>query len=210
MFKFFRRALFVALALSSFSQAFATVDVFMKYSTIRESFHTSSKCFFDTHMWAEIGIPTDTVASALLDPTYVLRKPIGFAPRAMNINVLSTSSAKANYLFDNYNEETQVTHAGFELDLRQLATENGNSRAGRQKTIDFAKLYLLAFNRSLSLLMPDKYKLSVSIIGLPSQVGLNGTTVYPTTHQPYTQGSPLLKAYEKEVINTDGGCDDSF
>ena len=88
-----------------------------------------------------------------------------------------------------------------ELDLTDLAAENGASLEGRKETITRAKLAVLALAKNLKEgSASGLYRLRLSFKGLPSQDDLEGEPVLASSNWPYTGASPVLAAYEKELI----------
>jgi hypothetical protein len=123
----------------------------------------------------------------------------------VNINLLATSPTLVPaYVSDRWVGATY--EYSMTLDVTALSNTNGTSLEGRTKTIKTAKLALLAMARNMHDLSNGQYRLWLRFFGLPSQTGLPGTRLYATTSYAYSSASPLLAAYEHELINLVGSC----
>lgn len=201
---------FGLLALACATQALATVDAVIPYTIVSKEIQTDDVCLTKMPMIAELGIPAASMAQATFAPALVTVQSSGRGIEHDNVNLLATTPAiGVNYLDGAWDESNQTITEKFELDFTALARANGTSRDGRAETIRLAKLAILALSRNMEETlggMFTKYKLEVNIKGLPSQEGLEGAPVHASTRYPYTAGSPVLKSYEKELINLEGNC----
>jgi MYXO-CTERM domain-containing protein len=196
------------------SGAHATVDGVFSTNIIYQDPQEEGYCYASVPVYGEVGIPSAIKAEASLSPSYALLSvsmPEGWADRQViggrsyiDVNAISRGAGiKHSYVFDNVasGPNGDVLEYEAELDVTDLAAENGTDLAGRGKTIAQAKLALLALAKNLKESSPSGlYRLKVSFKGLPSQSGLTGEPVYASSSWPYTGASPVLAAYEKELI----------
>jgi hypothetical protein len=195
----------VALGLFA-GQASATVDVMLPYTIAYEELQSGDLCLVSMVSWAEIGIPEASAAQASFAPSLILRTNIGRPSEQININVLANQNIVAQYADESY-PGNGVINLKFSLDMGAFSAANGLSTEGRQKTIDYAKLSILALTRNAELLnRSGKYQVDVEVQNLPSQQGLRGSTVHAKTRFPYTSSSPVLATYRKELLNLTGNC----
>ena len=180
----------------------ATVDAYLPLIVPYKEMQTNDICFMKTKMWAQLGVPGISAMRGLLRSVLVYREGTdSFA----NINLLVTSPAMVpSYVSDGY--VGNVYEYRMKLDVTALRNANGTTVAGRTATVRAAKLALLSMAKTLSEMTGGRYRLWVTFIGLPSQSGLPGTYLYPSTTYAYTNGSALLAAYEAELINLEGSC----
>jgi len=204
----------VTLALAgmgSVEPAWATVDGFVRTTIITQDPQTEGYCYHPITTAAEVGIGLEAQTEGTLAPTFVYRNRPYAGPFAeltliagrpyVNINEISLGAPiEHTYIEDRY--VNGVIEYEIALDTTALAAHNGSTLAGREKTIRQAKLALLAIARNLEG-YPEPYRLFATFQGLPSQTGLSGTLLHATTHWPYTASSPLLAAYEAELIGAD-------
>jgi hypothetical protein len=198
--------LFVALmVLAAAAPARATVDALLDYQVPYQHLQTDDVCFLHQTMWAEIGIPPASLMRAVFAPNQIFNET-GLPTPYVNINLAATHPAMvASYVSDSY--AGNVLTYEMSLDVTKLEAANGSTVAGRSATVKSAKLALLAVARSVAgLAGAGSWKLRVTFVGLPSQTGLTGTKLYATTQYAYGPGSPLLTAYEQELINVGGSC----
>lgn len=180
----------------------ATVDAFIPYVVPQHHLQTDDVCLAPQTMWAELGIPPASQAEALLAPVYVYRQ----GGEHVDVNALSlTGGMTQTYVADSYDEAGVVTYEMI-LDVTALAARNGGSVAGRQATVEAAKLYLLSMAASLEAIAPGAWRLSLRFTGLPSQTSLAGTRLPARTSWPYSGGSSLLAAFRRELIDVSGSC----
>lgn len=188
--------------------AHATVEGYILYNVPYRSLQTDDVCFMRLPLLASFGIPQAALAQATLTPTQVLQDfP---TPHYINNNLAAPAKPMVHTYVSDAISATGVWEYSMKLDVRALATANGTTVAGRAATIKSAKLALLALARNMDDLSDGNYRLRVTFIGLPSQVGLSGSTLYASTRYPYTSTSSLLIAYERELIDVEGSCPDVF
>jgi|GEM_PF-599838 hypothetical protein len=184
----------------------ATVDAYIDYTVVYKEIQTDDYCYRSLPMWAEIGIPTASQMTALVTPTKIL-KLNSLGSSYIDINeVTKVPGIEAEYGNDTFDEATGVYTYTMKLNLKKHAWAGNSSVAARQTIVNQAKFALLAMNKNLAKVYPGKYKLWFTIDGLPSQSGLSGTVLPAATRFPYTAGSPLITALEKELINVEGSC----
>lgn len=188
------------------STASATVDSFLAYDVPYRHMQTDDVCFMPQVMWAEIGVPQGSMMRGAFAPTQTFAESP--SPHYVNINLIATSPAMVPaYLSDSVDRYGRYLYT-MSLDVTALAQANGSTVAGRQKTINQAKLALVTMANNMSQLAggPSRYQLWVRFVGLPSQTGLTGKRLYSTTTYPYNGYSVLLQSYEAELINVGGTC----
>ncbi len=184
--------------------AHATVDALIDYTVAYQHTQTDDVCLATHRTLASLGVPAAAQAEASLAPALVYRS--GDVPAQVNINLLATQPAMvAGYVFDSITD-SGVWEYSMTLDVRALAAANGSTVAGRKATVDAAKLLVVVMTENMQLFAPGSWRLSVQILGLPSQSGLSGTYLYPTTRWPYTASSSLVASYRSELINVEGTC----
>ena len=203
----FRKTFATAFALAvtaSALPAYATVDAFMELNVPHRELQTDDICFLRSKMWAVIGIPQASVMSGAFRPVYVFQDQNRTAFPYVNVNVLATTPALVpSYVSDRW--AGTVVEYRMKLDVTKYAIANGTTLAGRTKTITTAKLAVLAMARNLAR-MASAYRLWIDFVGLPSPVGIVGAKLYSTTTSPYTAGSTLIAAYERELLNRSNSC----
>ncbi|MCC6624463.1 MAG: hypothetical protein IT385_24655 [Deltaproteobacteria bacterium] len=184
--------------------AHATVEGFIQYTVPYKSVQTDDICFMRLPMLAQFGIPQAAVTVASLTPTAILKNfP---TPQFVNINLAAPTKRMVHTYVSDAITSTGVWEYTMKLDVSALSTANGTTLAGRTSTIKSAKLALLAIARNMDDLSDGNYRLRVTFTGLPSQTGVVGTKLYATTQYAYTATSPLLVAYENELIDVEGSC----
>lgn len=213
----FPLALLAGAALIAPQTAGATVDALLETTIVVAHSEVETFCYFRVPVSAELGIPAMALVDGSLAPSYALRSASPLPPEWLppeiiaiggrqyeNINVLAHGAALAfRYEQDVFSASGTLELRGV-LDVSALAAEQGDSVAGRQATVDRAKLALLAIAKDLkesNAFNGGKYRLYLSFEGLPSQDGLRGGRLYAQTSVPYSGGSPLLAAYEQELID---------
>ncbi len=182
----------------------ATVEGFILYNIPYKSLQTDDICWMRLPMLAQFGIPQAAIIQASLAPTSILKD---FPTRSyVNINLASPSRPLVHtYVSDNVTA-SGVWEYTMKLDVTKLAAANGYALGGRVATIRTAKLALLALARNMDDISDGNFRLRVTFTGLPSQVGVSGTKLNATTAYAYTSTSPLLIAYERELIDVEGSC----
>lgn len=188
--------------------AHATVEGYILYNVPYRSVQTDDICFMRLPLLASFGIPQAALAQASLTPTQVLQDfP---TPHYFNNNLAAPTTPMVHTYVSDAITSTGVWEYSMKLDVRALAAANGTTATGRAATIRAAKLALLAIARNMDDLSDGNYRLRVTFIGLPSQTGLPGSTLNASTRYPYTSTSPLLIAYERELIDVEGSCPAAF
>jgi hypothetical protein len=195
----------------------ATVDALLETNIVYRHPQVEKYCYLQVPVSAELGIPAVALIQGSLAPSFAPRfasprPPEWELPNIVtvggqeyeSINALAHGAALAfTYAQDSFANSGTLELRG-ELDVSAVAAENGTSVAGRQATIDKAKLALLVIAKDLkdsNAYAGGKYRLYLSFKGLPSQEGLQGSRVYEKTSAPYSGGSPVLLGYEKELID---------
>lgn len=185
-------------------QAHATVDALLDYTIVYEEPQSGDFCYKKMPMWAMIGIPPASLMNGTFSPTQIIHET-GNGINYLNINEIATAPAMtAKYVNDAVNEN--VYEYEMTIDVTNLARANGHTIPGRRNTIRAAKLALLAMAKNMHSLSHGMYRLRVTFIGLPNQAMLPGIALNATTQCPYSAGSSLLAAYEKELMNLEGSC----
>jgi uncharacterized protein (TIGR03382 family) len=212
--RLFPAAVALTACLLAASGAHATVDGILTANIIFQDPQEEGYCYVKVPVYGEIGIPSAIEAEASVSPSFALLSvsmPEGWTERKVidgrsyiNVNAIARGAGiKHSYVFDSYasGPSGDVLEYEAELDVTDLSAENGTEIEGRQKTITQAKLALLALAKNLKESSPSGlYRLKVSFKGLPSQTGLTGQPVYAKSNWPYTGASPVLAAYENELI----------
>lgn len=205
-----RTGLGALLLLVMTSPAMATIDAILQTNIVTAFPQDDGVyCYTKVPLSTELGIPAAVMAEGSLSPAYARRlSTASNDPEAItieglmykNINVLARGAPITHtYLKDSFTESGTMEYRA-ELDISALAAQNGDSAEGRQRTIDVAKLALLALAKNLKD-AHGMYRMWITFNGLPSQEGLFGARVYQTSNYPYSGGSPLLNSYEQELIN---------
>lgn len=214
MMKHVCRLAVIALLTFAYSGAsHATVDGILLANIIyQEPQDENVYCYSRVPVWGEIGIPPAIVAQASLAPSYAylaVSSPSGWTEAQVidnrhyiNLNAIARGAAIGHTYVNDAITGSGVVEYEVELDLSALSAFNGATKEGRQKTVTQAKLAMLALAKNLKdLSSVGLYRLRVSFKGLPSQSDLDGTPVYASSAWAYTGGSPVLAAYEKELIS---------
>lgn len=182
----------------------ATVEGYITYNVPYRHLQTDDICWMRLPLWSSFGIPAANVTQASLAPTQILKD---FPTRQyVNVNLAAPAKAMVHTYVSDATTASGVLEYTMKLDVSALSTANGTTASGRAATIRSAKLALLAIARNLDDLSDGNYRLRVTFVGLPSQTGLVGTKLNATTAYPYTATSPLLIAYESELIDVGGSC----
>lgn len=198
----------LAAATLGSSPALATVEGYILYNVPYQSVQTDDVCFMRLPLLASFGIPQAALAQATLAPTQI-RQDFP-TPHYFNNNLAAPATPMVHTYVSDAITTTGVWEYTMKLDVRALAAANGTTASGRAATIKAAKVALLALARNMDDLSDGNYRLRVTFVGLPSQVGLTGTTLYASTRYPYTSTSSLLTSYERELIDVEGSCPDAF
>jgi len=192
----------VAGIIGTVSPVAATVDTYLDYHIAYRHPQTDDICIGEHRMYASLGIPAASMMEASLAPALVYNQGGGH----IDINELTAGAPMVGAYVSDYVTSGGIWEYSMTLDVSARAAQNGTTVAGRQATIDTVKMFLVAMGENLDNYVPGAWRLSVQVIGLPSQTGLSGTSVYATTLWPYTASSTLLAAYRADVINVDGTC----
>ncbi|MGQ0505623.1 MAG: hypothetical protein ACT4TC_09910 [Myxococcaceae bacterium] len=187
----------------------ATVDAYLDYFVAIYSLQTERICLMPQVMHAEFGIPQGSLVRAVLAPTQLFHEDVfnqQAPPRYVNVNLSATvPPLVATYVSDNISA-SGVAEYEMQLDVSALAQSNGPTIEGRSATVQAAKLFLLALARSFAGAFASRYRLFVEFIGLPAQQGLLGTALPARTRDPYTETSPLLNTFRRELLFNRGNC----
>ena len=192
----------LALSFLTSYSAKATVsalsDVVIPYKTIQ----SDEICLMKQKMIAEFGIPLGSLMEGILEENQVRQQILGGGSFFTNINLLAEGTKiSSTYISDNYTAD-EIWEYEFALDFAAVAALNGPSVAGRQKTIDRAKLAVISILNTAELTFgARKFRITLNLNNLPSQAGLTGNTVFPTTSFHYTSSSPVLAGYEAELLS---------
>lgn len=182
----------------------ATVEGYILYNVPYQNLQTDDVCFMRLPLYASFGIPTASMANASLTPTQILKD---FPTKSyVNINLAAPTKLMVPTYVSDAVTATGVWEYTMKLNVTALATANGTTVAGRSATIKAAKLALLAIARNMDDISDGNYRLKVTFVGLPAQNGVPGTKLNATTQFAYTSTSPLLIAYESELIDVEGSC----
>jgi len=212
--RLFPAAIALTTCLAAATGAHATVDGVFSANIIYQDPEEEGYCYAKVPVYGEVGIPSAILAEASLSPSYALLSvsmPESWTERKVidgrsyiDVNAISRGAGiKHNYIFDNITSgpNGDVLEYEAELDVTDLAAENGTDIDGRRKTITQAKLALLALAKNLKESSPSGlYRLDLSFKGLPDQSGLGSQPVYASSIWPYTGASPVVAAYENELI----------
>ena len=195
----------VALLLGSASVR-ATVSEFSDYYVPYKPIQSDKICLSKQIMAADFGIPLVSLLQGTFSETRTLHQGLTPPHTYRNINLLATPGGlivpKLN--FDRF-PSNSITEYSFTMDMSALSALNGISTQGRQKTVDTAKLAVIATVKTAEL-AHGKYRFRVWIKfdNLPSLVGLTGHAVnmggidWPA--YPYVSNSQLYKRYLVEMI----------
>lgn len=183
----------------------AYADFYIPYKQIQSDY----TCLNRQTMEAVFGIPLASTLQGVFAETRTYQQSMVGPGKYVNINLLANDTTRIapEYNFDRYHNNGVYDYS-FTIDLVALNTENGGSAAGRQKTIDTAKLAVIAILKTAELThRPGKFRVWIHFKNLPSVVGLSGTEVYQGGKDwpvwPYTASSSLYKRYLTEMIHED-------
>ena len=134
-------------------------------------------------------------------PVYALKQVVGGNSFYSNINALAEPPiVRGIYENEEWDEQGVVTYYTH-IDVTELNAYNGQSQEGRQNTINTTKLALLTLNKNAAQLSNNKFRLWVTFIGVPDQIGSAGERLYAKTQWPYNWQSKLLHQYEQELVS---------
>ncbi len=192
----------------SFS-AQATVSEYSRFVVPYQLNQSEYTCLSQQIMEAEFGIPLASVLSGVFSETRTLHQSLGGTDTYRNINLLAQGATIPRQLnFDRFHQASEIFDYSFTLDLAAVNALNGSDLAGRQKTINIAKLAIISTIKTAELTHGNgKFRVWITLNNLPSVDGLNGLPVYQGQSDwpgwPYTAGSSLYLGYLNEMINAD-------
>ncbi|MCI5140821.1 MAG: hypothetical protein D3909_03650 [Candidatus Electrothrix sp. ATG1] len=207
--QYLNRLFLTILFLAGSQTAHATVSAYAEFYVPYQRRQSEEVCLSRQIMEAEFGIPLASMMSGVFSPTKTLHQRHGMEDEWKNINLLADGAKIPWELnFDRYNDNGVYDYS-FTLDMGPLATEKGESVAGRQQTLDRAKLAIIAIIKTAeSLHRAGRFRVWIHFDNLPSQDGLSGSRVYSGKTDwpgwPYTSSSPLYQRYLEEMIGA--GC----
>ncbi len=190
----------------------ATTDEYARFVIPYERLQSEFVCLDEQTMNATFGIPLFSLLVGVFNPTMTL---IGGAPSLTydNINLLTMDGGITHqYIFDSVTPSNTWEYK-LSIDLAAVDSSNGNSAAGRQKTINKAKLAIVSIVKTAETLHgAGNFRVWIKVDNLPSQSGLTGSPVLtmplttPSTGAmwPYTSTSPALQTYINETVSS--GC----
>lgn len=209
-FRFPHMVLFASL-ISSSLHAHATssgyADFYIPYKQIQSDY----TCLNRQTMEAVFGIPLASIVQGVFAETRTYQQSMVGPGRYVNINLLANEATTIapQLNFDRYHDNGVYDYS-FTLDLVALNTVNGGSVAGRQKTMDIAKLSVISILKTAELThKPGKFRVWIKFDNLPSMAGVSGAAVnaggadWPAW--PYTSASSLYRTYLSEMIHEDCG-----
>lgn len=188
------------------AMALATVDGIYTHVLISQDIQSNDLCYRTLPVMGEFGVAEGIIAHAVFSPLKILYVRAGRPSEELNINLAATNPAMQYSYADDQPYDPLVPQLSLKVNVSALAQANGLSLTGRVQTIKSAKIALLSLAKNLSHLGQGKYRLKVEFVGLPSQQNLAGEKLNATTQYAYSAASPLLKAYERELINVEGNC----
>jgi hypothetical protein len=188
----FASILFALLA----GNAQATVDAFMTVKHGAAAIQRDGYCVIKRNMIGMIGIPPASILNGAFHSA-----PIMVEAMISEINGMQESNiltgVKPIYVNDEYrdlpNGRSELTYT-MQLDVSEV-TRNNEAK----KAVELVKLAVVVISRNLAESF-SQYKLNLEIIGLPRQDRSTGEKLHATTQWPYTRESPVIKAYEKELM----------
>lgn len=204
-----RYACCIAMLLASALPARATVSEYAEFYVPYARIQSEYICLSQQIMEAEFGIPLASILNGVFSETQSLRQTIGGSNSYQNINLLVDGNARITPIlnFDRY-QDNGIYDYSFTLDLAAFIALNGDAQEGRQKTVNIAKLAVIAIIKTAERVhKPGKFRVWIKFDNLPDATGLSGQPVYAGKTDwpgwPFTAGSPLYKAYVAELIDQD-------
>lgn len=204
-----RYACCIAMLFASALPARATVSEYAEFYVPYARIQSDYICLSQQLMEAEFGIPLASILTGVFSETQTLRQSIGGSNTYQNINLLVDGNARITPAlnFDRYHDNGIFDYS-FTLDIAAFNTLNGGSVEGRQKTINTAKLAVIAIIKTAEKVhKPGKFRVWLRFENLPSSSDLNGEPIFVGKTDwpgwPFTAGSPLYKAYVAELIDKD-------
>ncbi|PWQ94494.1 hypothetical protein [Leucothrix arctica] len=183
----------------------AYADFYIPYKQVQSDY----TCLNRQTMEAVFGIPLASIVKGVFAETRTYHQSMVGPGTYQNINLLANETTVLDPVlnFDRFNE-SEVFDYSFTLDLVALNTENGGSGAGRQKTIDTAKLAIIAIIKTAELTHKEgKFRVWINFENLPLANNLAGSVVHSGGTDwpswPYTASSPVYQQYLSEAIHED-------
>lgn len=188
----------------------ATTSEYTEFYILYERQQSGYTCLHRQIMQATFGIPLASLMSGIFADSRTLHQQGGGQNTYENINLLHQTAAPITWVlnFDNYHANG-VTDYSFTLDFATLSAANGTTTAGRQKTVNTAKLAIISIIKTAELLHGvGKFRVWLRLNNLPSGAGLSGAAVSAGSVNwpgwPYTASSSLYQTYQNEMIHP--GC----
>lgn len=201
-------ALLVSLSSASLS-AHATSSTYADFYIPYKQIQSDYTCLNRQTMEAVFGIPLASIIKGIFSETRTYQQSMVGAGTYKNINLLANETTVLDPVlnFDRFNNNGVYDYS-FTINLVTLNTEHGGSGAGRQKTIDKAKLAIIAIIKTAELTHKrDKFRVWINFENLPPANNLAGSTVFEGGTDwpswPYTSSSPVYQQYLKEMIHED-------
>ena len=201
------QVILLASLLGSSMPAQATTSAYADFYIPYKQIQSDDTCLNRQTMEAVFGIPLASIIKGVFAETRTYHQSIVGPGTYKNINLLANETTRIDpqLNFDRYHSNGVYDYS-FTLDLVALNTENGASAAGRQKTIDIAKLSVVSIIKTAELTHnPNQFRVWIKFENLPSTSGLTGAAMnsggadWPTW--PYTSSSTLYQTYLSEVID---------
>jgi hypothetical protein len=191
--------------LFSSAWAQATISAYAEYYVPYAQIQDEKVCLSKQIMEAEFGIPLASVLRGVFAPTNTLiSSSAGSSYDNINLLVSGNTRIAHTYNFDRYHNNGVYDYS-FTLDLAAFNALHSHSVAGRQKTIDIAKLAIIAIVKTAELThRPGKFRVWLKFQNVPDQNGLSGLPVFvggtDWPSWPFTSGSLLYRTYLNEMI----------
>lgn len=186
----------------------ATTSEYTAFYIPYERQQSGYTCLHRQIMQATFGIPLGSMMTGVFADSKTLHQHGGGPNTYANINLLYQATAPISWVlnFDNYHPNG-VTDYSFTLDFAALSAANGTTTAGRQKTVNTAKLAIISIIKTASLLHgAGQFRVWLRLDNLPSSAGLTGTAVSAGSVNwpgwPFTASSPLYQTYLSEMIHS--------
>lgn len=209
-----KRAAVSFFALSAAFQALparATSDAIYKQIIVSQDPQSGDFCLTKMPIWGVFGDAAWLALRGVFTPYNVpYLTGSGVVGLVKNINVTATQPELNTSLGALESTSYSVYEYGGEVDVSAYVRSRQGDASSLQTAVNTIKLALVAMAKNLDAVSDGKFRLTVTFIGLPSQQGLVGTPLYAKTNSPYSKASPLLKAYEKELLNQTDSCKYTF
>lgn len=202
--EFFKNLAFCLSCITYSTSGQATVSALAEVAIPVKGIQTNDICLQKQQMIAEYGIPLLSNLEGVFAPNRVLLQVLGGTSFYVNTNLLA-DGGKITFDYNSDSFEGDVWSYDIDLNFTSLTTAAGTSLTNRKNVIDTVKLALIAVNETAILTHgTENFRLKLNLVGLPSQTGLSGSRVFPSTRFPYTSSSPLIASYKSELIG--GSC----